>query len=89
MPRGDAINDDEPADLDPDRLDTGQGLSGLPGSILQMTGTPVGLLDAACFPVDPATCNAVLPHHQLRVNTVFKVVRAHGLRTARSDKHAA
>jgi len=89
MPRGAAINDDESADLDPDRLDAGQGLSGLPGSILQMTGTPVGLLNAASFPVDPATCTAVLPHQQLRVNTVFEVVRAHGMRTAWSDKHAA
>ena len=52
MPRGAAINDDESADLDPDRLDAGQGLSGLPGSILQMTGTPVGLLNTSFFPLD-------------------------------------
>lgn len=37
----------------------------------------------------PATCTAVLPDHQLRVTTVFEVVRAHKVRTAWSDKHAA
>ena len=47
-----------------------------------MTATPVGLLDAACFSVGPTTCNAVLPHQQQRMNTVFEVVRAHGLYTA-------
>lgn len=86
---GAAINDDESADLDNSRLDAGQGLSGLPGSILAMTGTPVSLLNTASFPVDPATCKPVLPHAQLRVNTVFEVARQHGLRTAWSDKHAA
>ena len=86
---GAAINDDESADLDSSRLDAGQGLAGLPASILGMTGTPVRLLNAASFPVDPATCTPVLPHSQLRVNTVFEVARAHGLRTAWSDKHAA
>jgi hypothetical protein len=40
-------------------------------------------------PVDPTTCRPVLPHAQLRVNTVFEVARQHGLRTAWSDKHAA
>jgi hypothetical protein len=87
--RGAAINDDESADLDSSRLDAGQGLAGLPDSILSMTGTPVGLLNAASFPVDPTTCQPVLPHAQLRVNTVFEVARQHGLRTAWSDKHAA
>ena len=86
---GATLNDDESADLDPSRLDAGQGLSGLPGSILQMTGTPVNLLNATSFPVDPTTCRPVLPHAQLRVNTVFEVARQHGLRTAWADKHAA
>ena len=31
----------------------------------------------------------VYPHHDLRVNTVFEVARAHGLRTAWADKHPA
>lgn len=86
---GTAINDDESADLDPSRLDAGQGLKGLPGSILKMTGTPISVLKASSFPVSPTTCRPVLPHNQLRVNTIFEVARQHGLRTAWSDKHAA
>jgi hypothetical protein len=86
---GAPINDDESAGLDSSRLDAGQGLSGLPDSILKMSGTPVTLLNTASFPVDPATCKPVLPHQQLRVNTVFEVARQHGLRTAWSDKHVA
>ncbi|MGZ4177382.1 MAG: alkaline phosphatase family protein, partial [Solirubrobacteraceae bacterium] len=44
---------DSPDDIDDTRLDAGQGLSGLPGSILQMTQTPQDLLNPATFPVDP------------------------------------
>ena len=58
-------------------------------AILQMTPTPQTLLDPAALPVDPATCLPVYPHQYLRVNTVFEVARAHGLRTAWSDKHPA
>src|SRR5450631_2880541 len=32
-------------------------------------------------------CKAILPHEYLRVNTIFEVVRAHGGRTAWTDKH--
>ena len=32
-------------------------------------------------------CRTILPHQYLRVNTVFEVVRAHGGRTAWTDKH--
>ncbi len=58
-------------------------------AILKMTPTPQTLLDPAALPVDPATCLPVYPHDYLRVNTVFDVARAAGLRTAWSDKHAA
>jgi hypothetical protein len=58
-------------------------------AILKMTPTPQSLLDPAALPVNPATCTPVYPHNYLRVNTVFEVVRAHGLGTAWSDKHAA
>src|SRR5262249_30446863 len=34
-------------------------------------------------------CTPVFPHQFIRVNTIFEVARAHGLRTARSDKHPA
>ncbi|MFC0433960.1 alkaline phosphatase family protein [Kutzneria buriramensis] len=78
-------------DLDKDKtaLDAGQGLAGLPNSILGMTGTPQTLIQASKLPVDPATCKPVLPNQYLKVNTVFEVARSAGLRTAWSDKHAA
>ena len=79
----------EPADRDSSRLDAGQGLTGLPGSILSLTGSPEQLLDPAALPVDPATCTPVYPHQYLKVNTVFEVARRHGLVTAWSDKHPA
>jgi len=79
----------EPADRNQASLDAGQGLTGLPGSILSMTGSPETLLDPVQLPVDPTTCKPVLPHEYLKVNTVFEVARAHGLVTAWSDKHPA
>ena len=79
----------EQAARDPHSLDSGQGLAGLPGSILQLTGNPTTLIDPAQLPVDPSTCKPVYPHSYLQVNTVFEVARTAGLRTAWSDKHAA
>jgi hypothetical protein len=79
----------EAADRQPLALDAGQGLPGLPGGILQMTGHPETLIDPATLPVDPATCKPVFPHQYLKVNTIFEVARAAGLRTAWSDKHPA
>ncbi|MGV4983186.1 alkaline phosphatase family protein [Streptomyces sp. NRAIS4] len=79
----------EDLDKDKDSLDAGQGLSGLPGSILRMTGDPTSVIDPSKLPVDPKTCRPLYPHSYLRVNTVFDVVRTAGLRTAWSDKHAA
>ncbi|MBV9281604.1 MAG: alkaline phosphatase family protein, partial [Chloroflexi bacterium] len=79
----------EALDRDPNALDAGQGLAGLPWSILSMTGTPQDLIDPSQLPVDPATCKPVYPHQYLRVNTIFEVARAAGMRTAWSDKHPA
>ncbi|MFD5463892.1 alkaline phosphatase family protein [Kitasatospora sp. NPDC127059] len=79
----------EDLDKNQDALDAGQGLPGLPGSILRMTGRPQTLIDPAKLPVDPDTCRPVYPHSYLQVNTVFEVARQAGLRTAWSDKHAA
>jgi Type I phosphodiesterase / nucleotide pyrophosphatase len=79
----------EQLDRDPTRLDAGQGLTGLPGSILQMTGNATSLIDPTQLPVDPETCTPVYPHSYLKVNTIFEVARAAGLRTAWSDKHVA
>ncbi len=58
-------------------------------AILSMTPNPQSLLNPAALPVDPATCLPLYPHNYLKVNTVFDVVRAHGLGTAWSDKHPA
>jgi hypothetical protein len=79
----------EALDNDPNALDAGQGLAGLPDSILQMTGNPTTLIDPSKLPVDPNTCKPVYPHQYLRVNTIFEVARAAGMRTAWVDKHPA
>jgi hypothetical protein len=79
----------EDLDKNKNSLDAGQGLSGLPGSILKMTGKPQTLIDPAKLPVDPKTCTPVRPHQYLKVNTVFEVAHKQGLRTAWSDKHPA
>ncbi len=79
----------EAAAKDPTRLDSGQGLTGLPDTILNLTGNATSLLDPAALPVDATTCKPVYPHQYIKVNTVFEVARAAGLRTAWTDKHAA
>ena len=87
-PGGDLVAD-ETIDKNTDALDAGQGLANLPDSILSMTGRPRDLINPAALPVDPASCRPVFPHQFVRVNTVFEVAHAHGLRTAWSDKHPA
>ncbi|HKT04049.1 MAG TPA: alkaline phosphatase family protein [Rugosimonospora sp.] len=79
----------EQLDKNQNALDAGQGLAGLPGSILSMTGSPEQVIDPTQLPVDPKTCQPVYPHQYLKVNTVFEVARAHNLVTAWSDKHPA
>jgi hypothetical protein len=54
-----------------------------------MTGSPQTLINPNALPVDPKTCKPVYPHQYLKVNTIFGVARANGLRTAWSDKHPA
>ena len=80
---------EEAVDLNSNSLDAGQGLSGLPGSILQMTGNPLQVIDPKNLPVDPRTCKPIYPNQYLEVNTIFNVAHDHGLRTAWSDKHPA
>lgn len=63
--------------------------SAITSAILKMTPNATQLLDPALLPVEPATCRPLYPHSYIRVNTVFEVARAAGLRTAWSDKHAA
>ena len=79
----------EAVDINSGSLDAGQGLTGLPGSILQMTGNPLRVIDPAHLPVNPVTCKPIYPNQYIQVNTVFNVARDHGFRTAWSDKHPA
>jgi hypothetical protein len=49
-----------------------------------------GGLNPDYLPRDPNhNCQPVYPHQYLRVNTIFEVVKAHGGRTAWTDKHPA
>jgi hypothetical protein len=79
----------EAVDINSNSIDAGQGLTGLPDSILQMTGDPVKVIDPAHLPVDPKTCKPIYPNQYIKVNTIFNVARDHGFRTAWSDKHPA
>jgi Type I phosphodiesterase / nucleotide pyrophosphatase len=79
----------EQLDKNLNSIDAGQGQSGLPGSILNMTSQPRDVIDPTQLPVDPATCAPVYPHQYLKVNTIFNVARQNGLTTAWSDKHPA
>ncbi len=79
----------EADDIDQTRLDAGQGLTGLPGSILRMTGNPRRVINPANLPVSAKTCKPIYPNSYLKVNTIFNVATDHGLRTAWSDKHPA
>jgi hypothetical protein len=88
VPGGEAAYE-EFIDKNSNALDAGEGLVGLPGSILQMTGNPVDVINPKNLPVDPKTCKPIYPNQYLQVNTIFNVARAHGLRTAWSDKHPA
>ena len=80
---------EEAIDVNSASLDAGQGLSGLPGSILNMTSNPLAVINPANLPVNPKTCKPIYPNQYLQVNTIFNVARQAGLRTAWSDKHPA
>src|SRR3984957_10788719 len=87
QPTGANVIYDSPDDIDATRLDAGQGLAGLPGSILNMTSQPQNLLVPSTSPVDPKTCKPIYPNQYLKVNTIFNVAHDAGLLTAWSDKH--
>lgn len=60
------------------------------GADLHLTQLDDGGLNADYLPRDPNNnCRPVYPHQYLRVNTIFEVVKAHGGRTAWTDKHPA
>jgi hypothetical protein len=89
-PTGGDVIYDSPDDINVNELDAGQGISGLdgdPSKIMQMTGDPKQVLVPGTFPVDPQTCQPIWPHSYLKVNTIFEVAKAAGMRTAWSDKH--
>jgi hypothetical protein len=86
-PPGAPVNYDNTIDVNTNRLDAGQGLTGLPGSILQMTSNLRSVINPAALPVSAATCKPIYPNQYLEVNTIFNVVHQAGLWTAWSDKH--
>jgi hypothetical protein len=59
-----------------------------PGAIMNLTPDPQSGLNPATFPVDPTTCQPIMPWDWLQVNTIFQVIQNAGMRTAWSDKHA-
>ncbi|HEX2320602.1 MAG TPA: alkaline phosphatase family protein [Streptosporangiaceae bacterium] len=89
QPPGGEVSYTEAADLDQSSIDAGQGLTGLPGTILQMTSNPLTVINPGALPVSAATCKPIIPSAYINVNTIFEVAREHGLRTAWSDKHPA
>ena len=86
-PPGGQVNYDETDDVNTNRLDAGQGLTGLPGSILQMTSNLRAVINPATLPVSASTCKPIYPNQYLKVNTIFNVAHDAGLVTAWSDKH--
>jgi hypothetical protein len=64
------------------------GIDTNPGAIMNLTPHPQSGLNPATFPVDPTTCQPIMPWDYLKVNTIFQVIHNAGMRTAWSDKHA-
>jgi predicted AlkP superfamily pyrophosphatase or phosphodiesterase len=59
----------------------GGGTLGQPLTQINPAKLPRALVNGSCVPV--------YPHSFVKVNTIFEVIRSHGLRTAWSDKHPA
>ena len=55
---------------------------------MKLTPHPQSGLNPASFPVDPNTCQPIMPWDYLKVNSIFQVIQNAGMRTAWSDKHA-
>jgi hypothetical protein len=73
---------DEGGSIYPNGVDTN------PAAIMNLTAHPQSDLNPGSFPVDPKTCQPIMPWDYLKVNTIFQVIHNAGLRTAWSDKHA-
>lgn len=72
---------DENGSLFPNGVDTN------PGKIMNLKND-ASSFNTATFPVDPTTCQNIMPWDYLGVNTIFQVIHGAGMRTAWSDKHA-
>jgi hypothetical protein len=64
------------------------GVDTNPGAIMNLSPHPESGLNPATFPVDPTSCQPIMPWDWLKVNTIFQVIHHAGMRTAWSDKHA-
>jgi hypothetical protein len=73
---------DEGGSIFPSGVDTN------PAAIMNLSPHPQSGLDPATFPVDPTTCQPIMPWDYLKVNSIFQVIHHAGMRTAWSDKHA-
>jgi hypothetical protein len=71
---------DESIDVDKTATDAG-GTLGKPLTQINPANLPMGFIAGTCVPI--------YPHQFIQVNTLFEVIRAHGGRTAWSDKHPA
>ena len=88
VPGGEAAYE-EAIDINPDALDAGQGLSGLPGSILQMTSNPLHGDQPRQPAGQPEDLQAHLPEPVPEGEHHLQRGPPGGLRTAWSDKHPA
>jgi hypothetical protein len=73
---------DEGGSIYPGGVDTN------PGAIMSLSAHPQSGLNPKTFPVDATNCKPIMPWDYLKVNTIFQVIHAAGMRTAWSDKHA-
>ena len=73
---------DEGGSIYPNGVDTH------PGAIMNLTPHPQSGLNPATYPVNPTSCQPIMPWDYLKVNTIFQVIHNAGMRTAWSDKHA-
>lgn len=78
-PPGGEVAYTEQDDINLNSIDAGEGLSGLPGSILNPDSNPDHLINPANLPVDPLSCRPIYPHSYIQVNMIFNV--AHSVET--------
>jgi hypothetical protein len=63
------------------------GVDSNPAAIMNLQNN-ASSFNISTFPVNPATCDNIMPWNYLRDNTIFQVILDAGMRTAWSDKHA-